>query len=120
MSFGGKWRSCRSYQSTQSNDPEPLDNTLKLVLYGFIYSETPVFFNENGEMINLQYYADVNRLSYIWTFYKNKNQDISSLRLILVTSEDVMPSIYEEITGTDLNVHRIERVNGRTKWLVYY
>lgn len=120
MSFGGKWRSCTQYQSMQSTNPEPLDNTLKLVLYGYIYSETPVFFNQHGEMINLQYYADVNRLTYTWVFYKPKNQDISSLKLILITSEDIMPSIYEEITGTHLNIHRIERLNGRTRWLVYY
>lgn len=119
MSFGGKWRTCPYYVSTQSNLPQQPLNLMRFVLFGYVYSETPVFFNKDGEMINLQYTADVNTLSYTWTFYKKDNEDVCNLNLILVTSEDIIPNIYEEISGKYMIVTRLNRINGRTRWLIY-
>jgi len=118
MSFGSYFNpgGCCPYK--QSNLPQPSSNLIKFVMYGYVYTETPIFFNHRGEMINLQYTADINTLTYTWTFYKPENQMLCNLNIILITSEDVMPTIYDEITGTYMNLTRIERANGRTRWFV--
>jgi hypothetical protein len=118
MSFSGQWKipGCCPYK--QPNVPQNPTNLIRLVLYGTIYTEMPVFFSEQGEMINLQFYADINRLTYTWVFYKPDDVSICDMNIVLITSEDIMPNIFEEITNTTMKVQRLRRWNGRTKWLL--
>lgn len=120
MSFSSIFKPTGCCPYRQPNVPQPPQNLIKILMKGFVYSETPVFFNANGEMINLQYYTDINKLSYMWTFYRPDTTDINKLKLVLVTSEDIMPVIFEEITQRYMNVQKLERWNGRTKWLLTF
>jgi|694.fasta_scaffold30908_7 hypothetical protein len=120
MSFSSVFKPTGCCPYRQPNTPQAPQNLIKIVMYGFVYTETPVFFNANGEMINLQYHADINNLTYMWTFYHPDMSNINSLKLVLVTSEDVMPVIYEEITQRYMKVEKLERWNGRTRWLLHF
>lgn len=118
MAFSGQWKvpGCCPYK--QPDIPQNNANLMRLTLTGTFFRDTPTYFNPKGEMINLQFYADVPNLYYSWLFYKPENQELCKLNMILVTTEDVMPNLFEEITQTRMKLHRAERWNGRTTWII--
>ena len=102
------------------NIPSPPQNLLIFELTGYNYRTLPEWFDETGQkMMSLQSGVEYDKLRYIWSFYK-KEGEVENEIYHLSTSDDIFPTIYEEITGRKMKVKRISRHNGYTSWRVTY
>lgn len=119
MSFSGDWKTRKECCYGQGNPAAPMKNTIVFEISGYAYRTIPVWFDENGSrMMNLNFKFDFNKLTYIYTFYKKETDDICKMTFHLSTSDDVIPTIYETISGKKMNVVRHTVHNSYVNWKV--
>ncbi len=120
MAFTGRWRPhgcCGS--KDPSNLPQNQTNLIIFDLMGFNYRVLPEWYNETGQrMLPLTFSVNSDMMKYRWTFSKPTNVDICRMRFYLTTSDDIVPIIYEKVSGRKLKVQRFEIFNGYTTWIV--
>ena len=119
MAFTGHNRIPRRCgHSPNFNLPSPPQNLIIFELTGYNYRALPEWFDETGQkMMALQAGIEFDKLKYVWNFYKREGNLCNNV-YHLSTSDDIFPTIYEQITGTKMKVKRIDRHNGYTSWEV--
>lgn len=119
MSFTGQWKRYGCCPLDADDLPQPPKNLVVFYVFGYNYRTIPEWAGSNGRrLIPLQFSANGDSLLYRWTFYKPYNRPLCEMKWYLSTSEDIVPTITEWITKTDMKVTRIDQYNGYTLWEV--
>ncbi len=118
MAFTGIRKSYRCCPLDSDDLPQPPGNLLIFVLQGYNYRKIPQWFSSDGRnMIPLQFNVDTDHMLHRWTFYK-KLGDVCNMEWYLVTSDNIVPNIYEWISDRDMKVERILNKFGHTYWKI--
>lgn len=114
MSFDGQWKRYGCCPFDADDIPSPFPNTLVFEIIGYNYRTIPLWFNSTGQKLIPSQFS-VNDLKYRYTFYHPTH---SKMDFRLSTSDDIVPIIYEKMSGKRMNVRRISRWNGYTTWSI--
>jgi hypothetical protein len=119
MSFDGQWKRYSCCPQDQDDIPDPLSNMLVFELSNYFYRTLPTWFDSTGRKLpHTRFVIDTDNLLYKWTFYKKDVQRLSDMIFYISTYEDIMPVIYEVVSGTRMNVRRISRHNGYSTFMI--
>lgn len=119
MSFSGRWKRYGCCPLNSFDQPQPTNNLVQFDLVGYSYRTIPQWAESSGRrLIPVQFSVYDNGFYYSWSFYKPDNTPLCKMHWFLSTSDDIFPVINEAITGTKMNVERIQRYNGYTLWKI--
>ena len=118
MAFSGRWKRYACCPLDQPDIPSPPQNLVIFEMQGYNYRAIPEWFDETGQkLVPIQFSVIYKELYYRWSFYR-KAGELCKKIYHLSTSDDIVPSIYDVVTGKHMNVERVVRHNGYTSWRV--
>lgn len=122
MSFSGVWVDPAECCPTNQTDiPAPVGNLLIFELTGYNYRALPEWYDLEGQrMMAIQSSIISDLMLYRWKFYRKDNKPCGDggMGWYLVTSDDIVPTIFELTSRRRMHVRRVRRHNGYTTWLV--
>lgn len=118
MAFSGRWKRYGCCPLDQPDIPAPPQNLVIFEVQGYNYRTIPEWFDETGQkLVAIQFSVLYNKLYYRWSFYRKKGKLCDSV-FYLSTSDDIVPTIYDVVTGKNMTVERVTRHNAYTTWRI--
>lgn len=120
MAFSSMWGRSQCCDATPRISHDDLSQKLyaTLLIEGYWYSSPPeLLTSEAKTATTLDFFANFNDLSYRYRIFTGPS-DVCRSTFLLVTTEDIKPTITHEETRRRMNVERILRRSGKTLWMI--